>query len=145
MQSHPLRRTHVSEHAKIWRPFQIQLFICCYGNWILGFFPALVYTRQKKSLLQTWNTHYLFLAPMQGTKGTYRQMSTKARQTRFIVSHQPPSRFTCKRAVTIHYLLLANAIYVRQIYGSTTIKNGHVNAWKAIMTVEVAGLRGSGC
>ena len=43
-----------------------------------------------------------------------------------------------------HYSLLANAIYTWQIYGATAIKSGRVIAWKAIMTVEAAGLRGSG-
>ena len=43
-----------------------------------------------------------------------------------------------------HYLLLANAIYTRQIYGATAVKSGHVIAWKAIMTVEAVGLRGCG-
>ena len=43
-----------------------------------------------------------------------------------------------------HYLLLANAIYTRQIYGATTIKSGCVTAWKAIMVVEAAGLSGIG-
>ena len=45
----------------------------------------------------------------------------------------------------IHYSLLANAIYTQQIYGATAIKSGHVIAWKAIVTVEAAGLRESGC
>ena len=58
-----------------------------------------------------------------------------ARQTRFIVSDQPHTRFTCGRAVIIYYLLLPNA---------TARKNGCVIAWQAIMTVEVAGPRGSG-
>ena len=31
------------------------------------------------------------------------------------------------------------------MYGAKAIKSGHVTAWKAIMTVEVAGLRGCGC
>ena len=41
------------------------------------------------------------------------------------------------------YLLLANAIYVWQIYNATTIKSECVIAWKTIMIVEAAGLRGS--
>ena len=57
-----------------------------------------------------------------------------ARQTRFIVSHQPLTRFACGRAV-IYYLLLPNA---------TASKNGCVIAWQAIMTVEAAGPRESG-
>ena len=68
----------------------------------------------------------------------------KARQTRVIVSHQPHSQFACGGTVIIHYSLLANAVYTRQIYGAMTIKSGRVIAWKAIMTVEAAGLRGSG-
>ena len=68
----------------------------------------------------------------------------KARQTRFIVSHQPLSQFACGQAVIIHYSLLAYAIYTRQIHGATAIKSGRVIAYKVIMTVEVAGLRGSG-
>ena len=60
----------------------------------------------------------------------------KARQTRFIVSHQPLSRFACGRMVIIHYSLLANAVYTRQIYCAMTIKSGCVVAWKAIMTVR---------
>ena len=59
----------------------------------------------------------------------------KARQTRFIVSHQPLTQFACRQAVIIHYLLLPNA---------TARKNGCVIAWQAIMTVEAAGPRGSG-
>ena len=69
---------------------------------------------------------------------------SKVRQTRFMISHQPLSRFACGRAVIIHSLLLANAICTRQIYSTTTIKSGHVTVWKVIMTVEAAGLRGSG-
>ena len=69
---------------------------------------------------------------------------SKARQTGFIVSHQPPTRFTCGRAVIIHYSLPANAIYTRQIYSATAIKGGRVIARKAIMTLEAAGLRRSG-
>ena len=38
--------------------------------------------------------------------------------------------------VIIRYSLLAN--------GDTGIKSGRVIAWKVIMTVEAAGLRGSG-
>ena len=37
------------------------------------------------------------------------------------------------------YSLLANAIHVRQICGA---KSGYIIARKAIMTVEVAGLKG---
>ena len=68
----------------------------------------------------------------------------RARQTRLIVSHQPLTRFACGRVVIIHYSLLAKSIYAREIYGATAIKSGHVIAWKAIMTVEAAGLRGCG-
>ena len=70
---------------------------------------------------------------------------SKARQTRFIVSHQPISQFGCEQVVIIHYSLLANAICTRQVYGAMAIKSGCVTAWKAIMTVEAAGLGGSGC
>ena len=42
------------------------------------------------------------------------------------------------------YSLLANAIHTRQIYSTMAIKSGHVIAGKVIMTVEVAGLKGSG-
>ena len=35
-------------------------------------------------------------------------------------------------------------MYAQQIYGATAIKSGRVIAWKAIMTVETAGLRGAG-
>ena len=48
----------------------------------------------------------------------------KARQTRFIISHQPLTRFACGRAVIIHYSLLANAICTQRIYGVTAIKVG---------------------
>ena len=44
----------------------------------------------------------------------------------------------------IYYLLLANTRYTQQICGATAIKSGRVFARKVIMTVEVAGLRGSG-
>ena len=67
-------------------------------------------------------------------------VSSKARQTRFIVSHQPLSWFACGRAVIIHYSLLANTIYTWQTCDATTIKSGCVIIWKAIMTVEMAGL-----
>ena len=43
--------------------------------------------------------------------------------------------------VIIRYSLLANA---RQIYGAMAIKSVRVIARKAIMTVEAAGLSGSG-
>ena len=46
--------------------------------------------------------------------------------------------------VIIHYSLLAYAIYTQQIHDTTAIKSGCVIACKAIMTVEAAGLRGSG-
>jgi len=52
------------------------------------------------------------------------------------------SRFACGQAVII--LLSANAIYTWQIYGPTTIKSGRVIVWKAIMTVEAAGLNKAG-
>ena len=56
---------------------------------------------------------------------------------KFIVSHQPLTRFACGRTVIIHYSLLANAITTWQIHSTTAIKSGRVIAWKAIMTVEV--------
>ena len=65
------------------------------------------------------------------------------RQARSIVSHQPRTRFACRWAVVIHYLLVANAVYARQIYSATPIKCRGVTAWKAIMRVEAAGLKGS--
>ena len=68
----------------------------------------------------------------------------KTRQTGFIVSHQPLTQFACGRVLIIYYSLLAYCIYIWQIYDTTAIKSGCVIAWKAIMTVEVAGLRGSG-
>ena len=40
-----------------------------------------------------------------------------------------------------HY---SNAIYTWQIYGAMAVKSGRVITWKAIMTAEAAGLRGSG-
>ena len=45
-----------------------------------------------------------------------------------------------------HYSLFitSKAVYTRQIYGATAIKSGRLIAWKAIMTVEAAGLGGSG-
>ena len=43
-----------------------------------------------------------------------------------------------------HYSSLAKTMYAQQIYGATAIKSGRVIAWKAIMTVETAGLRGAG-
>ena len=64
----------------------------------------------------------------------------KARQTRFIVLHQSLTRFACGWVVIIHDSLLAYAIYTRQIHGTSQC----VIACKVIMTVEVAGLRGSG-
>ena len=42
------------------------------------------------------------------------------------------------------YSILVSGIYTRQIYGTTVIKSGCVIAWKVMMTVETAGLRGSG-
>jgi len=51
----------------------------------------------------------------------------------------------CWQAVIIRYLLLANCIYTQQIYGVIAIKSGHVIAWKAIIAVEAAGLKESGC
>ena len=68
----------------------------------------------------------------------------KTRQTR-LVSHQPLTRFACRWGVIIHSSLLANTIYARQICRAMAIKSGYVIAWKAIMTVEAAGLKGSGC
>ena len=41
--------------------------------------------------------------------------------------------------------LLANVVYTWQIYSTTSVKSGCGIVWKAIMTVEAAGLRGSGC
>ena len=52
------------------------------------------------------------------------QVLHKARQTSFIVLHQPLTRFVCERAVIIPFSLLANAIYIRQIYGALTLKVG---------------------
>ena len=40
-------------------------------------------------------------------------------------------------AVIIHY---SNAICTQHIYSTTAIKNGHIIVWKAIMTIEVAGV-----
>ena len=42
-----------------------------------------------------------------------------------------------------HYSLLAKTKYAWPIYGTTAIKSGHVIAWKAIVTVQAAGLRGA--
>ena len=47
---------------------------------------------------------------------------------------QPLAGFACRRAVIIHYLLLANAW---QICGATAVKSVRVIAWKAIMRVSV--------
>ena len=69
------------------------------------------------------------------------QEKYQARQTRFIVSHQQLTQFACGQAVTINYSLLANAVYTRQIYGTTAIKVG----MSLLGTVEAADLRGSGC
>ena len=71
---------------------------------------------------------------------TVRQDYVKARQTRFLVSHQPLTRFASGRAVIIHYSLLANAICTQQIYGVTAIKVG-VSLLGRRMTVDAAGLR----
>ena len=71
-------------------------------------------------------------------KGFWFQTS-KARQTRFVVTHQLLTRFACGWAVIIHY---SNTTYTWQIYSIMSIKSGHVTAWKAIMTTAVAGLRG---
>ena len=56
---------------------------------------------------------------------------TKARQTRFIVFAS--ATFLICMWAGGHYSLLADA---------TAIKSGCVIAWKAIMTVQMAGLRG---
>ena len=78
------------------------------------------------------------MSPIDFTKNRFREADTrlnseqrtlisprrKARQTRFIVSHQPLTRFACGRAVIIHYSLLANAICTQRIYGVTAIKVG---------------------
>ena len=61
----------------------------------------------------------------------------------FHISHL--LKFACGRTVIIHYSLLANAIYTQQMCSTTAIKSRHVIAWKLIMTVDAAGLRGSGC
>ena len=37
---------------------------------------AHTHAHTQAPMLIAWNTHYLFLAPMQGTKGAYRQTST---------------------------------------------------------------------
>ena len=42
-------------------------------------------------------------------------------------------------AVIIHHY---QTLYAQQIYGAMAIKTGRVIAWKVIMTVEAAGLRG---
>ena len=60
----------------------------------------------------------------------------KARQTRFIVSRQPLTQIACGQVVIICYSLLANIHSVNLC--------GRVIAWKAIMTVEAAGLKGTG-
>ena len=65
----------------------------------------------------------------------------KAKQTEYIVLHQPLSRFACKCAAIIH--LLAN-LYTLGKSISMATKSGHIIAWKAIMTVEAADFRGSG-
>ena len=44
----------------------------------------------------------------------------------------------------MHYSLLANAVYTWQIYGAMAVKSGRSIVWKAIMTVDAAGFRGSG-
>ena len=43
----------------------------------------------------------------------------------------------------LYSLSLLYAIYTRKIYDATTIKSGCVIVWKAVMTVEAVGLRGS--
>ena len=66
----------------------------------------------------------------------------EARQTRFILSHQLYFLILCVGRqlfnISEWYIHLAN------LYGTTAIKSGCVIAWKVIMTVEAAGLRGSG-
>ena len=71
--------------------------------------------------------------------GLYSKLETVARQSRSIVSYQPLNSICVQ--VGGHYLLLAYAIHVWQIYGITAIESGHVPVWKAIMTVEAAGLK----
>ena len=52
------------------------------------------------------------------------QISSKVRQTRFVVLHQPFTPFAWMRAVIIYYLLLTNAVNTQQIYSVTIIKVG---------------------
>ena len=67
----------------------------------------------------------IFVIMLNGCTSKNSTLSTcKARKT----LHQPLTRFACSRAVFIHYLLLANAIYARQIYRATAIKNVRVVA-----------------
>ena len=62
-------------------------------------------------------------------------------KARLIVSHQP--YYSIRMQAGSHYSLLANAMYIQQMYGTMAVKSGCVIAWKAIMTVEAAGFRGS--
>ena len=48
----------------------------------------------------------------------------KARQTRFIVLHQPLSQYVCGWVVISHYLLPANTIYNKQIMALRPLKVG---------------------
>ena len=50
--------------------------------------------------------------------------------------HQPLTRFLVW-AVVAHY---SNAINIRQVYGTTAVKSGHVLVEKVMMTVEVANI-----
>ena len=43
-----------------------------------------------------------------------------------------------------HDSLFITTIYTWQIYDAMAIKSGRVIGWKVIMTVEAAGLKGSG-
>ena len=59
-----------------------------------------------------------------------------------IISHQPLTRFACRQAVIIHYSLLANAIYTRQISGATAIKSMcHVDTHEATPSARGCSLR----
>ena len=66
----------------------------------------------------------------------YSSDDSKARQTRFIVSHQPLFKFVCEWVVIIHY----QQMFYRT--GKLQHFNWHVIACKAIMTDEAASFRG---
>ena len=68
-----------------------------------------------------------------------RSTPDKARQTRYIVSHQLLSQFASRRS-----LFVTSKPYKEQAnYG--TLTSGHVIACKAIRTVEAAGFKGCRC